>query len=323
MRAIASAAAVASVAALTVLLPQTANATTAPVVVPGYEFSLLGQHSLPGGTRYRGTEVGGITGADYDASTGEFRLLAGDPRSPRFYTGKLNGHCAPKLTAVTSLRQAENTDPQALRHDSATGTLLWTDGGGAQDPSVREADKRGGFVTRLPTPATLAGASGLTALAPSADGTGVLAALSRPLAADGPAVRFTQYERASATARAQYAYLPETGAEVTELLAVADTRYLVLEQVEAGSAKLFEVDFALGATNIARRPALDGTTYSPVVKREVLAVSALGLRKVDDLQAMTWGPELGDGARTLVLVSDNGLDDWRRTQFIAVKVELG
>lgn len=316
----------AAVAALTAALPQAAHATAAPITAPGYEFSLIGQHALPGGTRYRGTEIGGVTGVDYDAASGEFRLISGDRSAPRFYTGRLSlsGACPrPALTGVSRLVQADGTavaaDPQALRYDAASRTVLWAD---RAAPAVGEARRDGSFVARFAGAPTAAGVTGLAA---TPDGSSFLTASGTPRAEDGDAVRFTLHDRASGEQLVQFAYVPERvpGNGVAEVLAVADSRFLVLEQAGRDSAKLYEVDFAAGATNVADLPALAGSDHLPVAKRLVLDLTRLGLRAVDDLQAVTWGPVLGDGARTLVFVSDNGLDDRERTQFIAVRVRLG
>ncbi|WP_433272019.1 esterase-like activity of phytase family protein [Actinosynnema sp. CS-041913] len=329
--------------ALAVALPTAAQAGTSPITVPGYEFSLIGEHNLAGTTRYAGTTVGGITGVDYDESSGGFRLLSGDRADARFYTGtfSLSGACPkPALTGVGKLRKADGTrfagvDPQALRYDAATGHVLWADAGDRTrkvDPSVREAAGNGAFVGQFATPDVqkvavdgVGAQSGksLSGLTLTSDGQ-VLTALRGPLAQDGDATRLTLHDRASGDPLVQFAYLPDAvaGNGVSEILAVADSRFLVLEQAGVNSAKLYEIDFALGATNVADLPSLAGQTYQPVAKRLVLDLTRLGLSTVDDLEAVTWGPTLSDGARTLVFVSDNKLKYYKRTQLIAVKVRL-
>ncbi len=334
-------------AAIAVALPTAAQAqSAAPIAVPGYEFSLIGEHSLSGYTRYAGTTVGGITGVDYDEASGDFRLLSGDRANARFYTGHfaLSGDCPePSLTAVNRLRATDGTkfagvDPQAIRYDAATGHVLWADAGERTstlkvDPSVREATGNGTNVGRFATPdvqkvavdgtGAQSGKS-LSGLTLTQDGQQVLTTLRGPLAQDGNATRFTLHDRATGDPLVQFAYLADAvaGNGVTEILTVTDSKFLVLEQAGANSAKLYEIDFTLGATNVADLTSLVGQSYLPVSKRLVLDLTQLGLSKVDDLEAVTWGPTLSDGARTMVFVSDNELKSYKRTQLIAVKVRL-
>ncbi|GAA3883597.1 esterase-like activity of phytase family protein [Saccharothrix violaceirubra] len=321
--------AVLGITAVLIAVPTTtAQAAPAPITVPGYEFSLIGEYGLAGLTRYQGTVVGGITGADYDQATGEFRLLSGDRDNARFYTGSLSlsGACPkPKITGVSRLRgTSAGVDPQALRYDTATGNVLWADAGSVTkklDPSVREADKKGNAVARFATPdvqkvGVQKGLS-LSGLALTVDGVAVLTTTRGPLAQDGTLIRFTLHDRASGDPLVQFAYGSDTGAEVTELLAVTETRFLVLERT-GRDAKLYEVDFANGATNIADVPALAGEQVDTLSKRLVLDVSRLGVR-TDELEALTWGPVRADGARSLIFVSDNHLKATKRTQLIAVK----
>ena len=50
----------------------------------------------------------------------------------------------------------------------------------------------------------------------------------------------------------------------------------------------------------------------------VLDFARLGLRSVDNLEGMTWGPPLTNGERVLLLVSDNNFNPAEVTQFIAL-----
>jgi hypothetical protein len=323
----------AAAAALAVMLPQTAQAAeaTAPITVPGYEFSLIGQHSMPGGARYAGTEIGAVTGVDYDQATGKFRFVSGDARSPRFYTGTISlaGNCPrPTLTGVSKLEKADGTaftgvSPQALTFDAATGTVLWA-GAGREVPAVREAAANGTYVGGFTPPQVQGAGSELTGVATVPNDGTVYSIARKPLAGDAGAVRLTLHGRTTGDPLVQFAYVPEAvaGNGVAEILRVDDYRFLVLEQAGTNSAKLYEINFFDGATNVASLPELAGQDYLPVTKRLVLDVTGLGLGRVDNLQAMTWGPQLADGANSLVLVSDNGLNDWKRTQLIAVRVRL-
>lgn len=287
----------------TALVLAAATAAVATVIAApaaqAADFSLIAQHSLPGHTRFAGKTVGGVTGIDVQPD-GQFRLITKD----RVFTARI-ADCV-TITGVKELRQADGTKfpqsaPQGVRVDNG---LLWTDGS-----VVRESTTNGAFAKQFP--ASLAGAT-LTGLATTPEGT-VLTATKAPAATDGTATRLTLHDRATGEPLVQFGYVPD--APVAEILHITDSRFLVLE-----GKKLFEIDFAAGATNIAGVPSLAGATYLPVAKRQVLDLTTLG--GVDNVQGVSWGAALADGARTLVFVSDNGLSSYRRTQLLVVRAVI-
>lgn len=134
----------------------------------------------------------------------------------------------------------------------------------------------------------------------------------------------------------QFAYeldaLPEEPAGfgtsgVTEILAISEKRLLVVERATVEDAegifknfiKLYEVEIA-GATDISSTEALTGAEVTPVTKRLVLDVNAAGVDPVDNIEGISWGPELETGDRSLVLVSDNNFNDTQVSQLIVVEV---
>jgi 3-phytase len=54
----------------------------------------------------------------------------------------------------------------------------------------------------------------------------------------------------------------------------------------------------------------------------VLDFDHLGIT-LDNVEGMTFGPELPDGRRTLVLVSDDNFSETHATQFLAFAVDGG
>jgi 3-phytase len=328
-------------------VPAVGHAAPTTITVPGYQFGLIAEARLSGYTRYQGTKVGGFTGLDYDRATGGFRFLSGDRDDARFYTGRIDvsGTTCPRpsLTGLNRLTQADGkqfpgVDPQALRFDAATGAVLWADAGERQpgelvDPSVRVALPNGSFVGQFATPDVLKVGTAnngpkrgqsLSGLALTSDSQAVLSTVRSPLYQDGDAARLTLQDRSTGALLVQFAYRSDAlvGNGISEILLVADSRFLVLEQAGPNSARLYEIDFAAGATNVADIPALAGAGYLPVAKRLVLDLTKLGLSTVDNLQGVTWGPTLASGESTLVFVSDNGLEVDKTTQVITVKVRL-
>ncbi|MFE7722306.1 esterase-like activity of phytase family protein [Nocardia rhizosphaerihabitans] len=254
-----------------------------------------------------------------------------------------------------SFYPSKSVDPEDIRVDPLTGDYFWTQEGERAatvlaDPSVRVTRPDGGFVTELPIPENerMRADSGprqnqaLEGATFAAGGALFVTAMEGPLLTDGPVATPT----AGATTRitvqarfgpvlAQYAYplepvfadsRPEPGQAnngVTAILAVDPldpTRFLVLERAFANGAgnrvRIFEIDTAT-ASNVLDAPVAGAR---PVTKRLVADLTDLGIAAVDNIEAMTWGPRLPSGERTLVLVADNNFAAAQRTQVIALAV---
>jgi len=80
-----------------------------------------------------------------------------------------------------------------------------------------------------------------------------------------------------------------------------------------------------GATNVLGIDALyDGGSpiaHTPVSQTEVFAFDDLGI-PIDNIEGMTFGPDLADGRKTLVIVSDNNFGTGQFTQFIVLAVDI-
>ncbi|MEU4415424.1 esterase-like activity of phytase family protein [Nocardia salmonicida] len=261
----------------------------------------------------------------------------------------------PLLRPDGSVYPPKSVDPEDIRVDPWTGDYFWTQegeraGGVLADPSVRVARADGGFVAELPIPENerMRPDSGprqnqaLEGATFAAGGALFVTAMEGPLLQDGPGATTT----AGATTRitvqarfgpvlAQYAYplepvfaesRPEAGQAsngVTAILAddtLDPTRFLVVERAFAkgvgNRVRIFEIDTAFAST-VLDAP-ISGAR--PVTKRLVADLADLGIEAVDNIEAMTWGPRLPSGERTLVLVADNNFASEQRTQLIALAV---
>jgi hypothetical protein len=80
--------------------------------------------------------------------------------------------------------------------------------------------------------------------------------------------------------------------------------------------KLYTVELA-GAKNVVARESLAGQLdrIRPVRKELLLDLDVLGI-PLDNVEGMAFGPDLPDGRRTLVLVSDNNFAPAQFTQFL-------
>ncbi|MGF1570277.1 MAG: phytase [Nodosilinea sp.] len=132
------------------------------------DYELLGEVTIPTGTEFEGTEIGGLSGITYDPTRGVYYVLS-DDRSPaaRFYTldidlsdGELNeGDVA--VQTVTQLLDDEgqpfadgSLDPEGIAL-TGTGTLYISSEGDANaliDPFVRQFSLNGQQISELPVP---------------------------------------------------------------------------------------------------------------------------------------------------------------------------
>jgi len=244
-------------------------------------------------------------------------------------------------------------DPEALRLLPRTGTLLWTSEGDAKlglDPFVREVSPDGRHLRELSLPDHLhmrAASTGprdnltLEGLALTPDGSTAWAAMEAALQQDGPVpgvgqpggpCRFTQLDVASGRALQQRAYMPDaipraplvpgTFADngVSEVLMIDAHRMLVLERAYmagvGNSLRLYEVDTRDGSNTLDTARLAPGG-FRPMGKRLVADFAQLGLTRLDNTEAMAWGPALPNGKRTLVCLSDDNFNPAQVTQFVA------
>ena len=245
-------------AALT--MPGTASLAAGP-----YDFSYLGQQIVPSGTQSLGTTIGGLSGIDYVAASGSSGFTTGsyiaisDDRSAlsnvRFYSIGLNlsgfqrtssaGSAAVSFNSVTTILTpggspfAINTvDPESIRLDSRSGTLIWTNEGqrsasGFQNPTLRTMMPNGthgmdfAVGNRYNPIGSVGGNTGgdsgirnnlaFESLTLSTSGQSVFIATENALAQDGPAStatngtysRVAEFDRSSGALTREFAYYVE------------------------------------------------------------------------------------------------------------------
>lgn len=249
-------------------------------------------------------------------------------------------------------------DPEAIRFDPSTRSLWWTSEGDRAlglAPFVARANPDGMLTGTLPLPAAFrmspAQQTGsrnnatFEGLSLSADGKSLWVSMEGPLYQDGAlptpssgsVSRLLRYDR-NGNVLAQYVYpldaipaapAPGRSADngVTEILAIDDNRLLTLERAGVQGAdgsfttyvRLYEIDIR-GATDVRSLDRLAGASYLPVRKRLVQNLNTLGLKTVDNLEGMAWGPKLPNGRDSLVLVSDNNFNATQITQVLAFEV---
>ncbi|OFA02117.1 esterase-like activity of phytase family protein [Duganella phyllosphaerae] len=249
-------------------------------------------------------------------------------------------------------------DLETLRVDPRDGAIWYGSEGDVTlklNPFVRQADANGSLRYELPLPplfdVAVDQSSGprnnqaFEGMSFTPDGASLWVALEGPLYQDGPAPtpahgaisRITRFAR-DGTVLGQYAYAlepipaaPGKGKNadngISEIMALSDTRMLVLERAGVQNDKgryrnyvrLYEVETA-GATDIAQLATLASASYTVMTKRLVLDLNQAGLRRVDNLEGMAFGPRLANGHASLVLVSDDNFNDKQVTQFLLFEV---
>ena len=144
-----------------------------------------------------------------------------------------------------------------------------------------------------------------------------------PTVTTGATSRITVFDRATGVASAQYAYPIErvqatpvpadqfTVNGPTEILAVTNTKFLVLERsfsvgVVGNQVRLYEVDIT-SATNVLGTAVVTASNATRVTKRLVLDFETLKaqLGGVANLEGITFGPKLASGRDSLVVVADD------------------
>lgn len=234
--------------------------------------------------------------------------------------------------------------------------LLWTSEGDKRlglSPFVREMRLDGTFIRELPTHPMFAMRSGQSgsrdnlsfegmALAP--DGKSVWVAMEGALYEDGATasidggggpIRFTQYDVSTGKAMRQVAYaldaiphrpIPPTGFAdngVPEILMLDEHRMLVLErsfsQGVGNSIRIYVIDVRDGSDTLSV-PNLNATNHRAARKTLVINFDTLNLMRLDNTEAMSFGPRLPNGNRTLLVASDDNFNARQINQFLAFEI---
>jgi len=216
-------------------------------------------------------------------------------------------------------------DLEGIAYDPTNASVVLSDETG---PAIREhALSDGSLLGSITVPPVFASYRpnlSLESLSREPSGGAWWTANEEALSVDGPVSSFTagtlvrlQKFDAMQQAAGQWAYEtdsidgdfgpPGRDSEVSgvaDLVALPNGELLVFERSVGASFfrhRLYEVDFS-GATDVSALPALDGAMFTPVGKH-LLWSQQSGL---SNFEAITLGPELANGVRSVILVSDNG-----------------
>lgn len=249
----------------------------------------------------------------------------------------------------------EAADGEAIRFDPLGADLVWSTEGDfdhGYPPSIRRIRADGAPVERHVVPDALTFHDGsktgarknatTEGISWSADGRSLWVSMEQPLVQDGPVpsvaegglTRLSRLDR-SGKLVVQYAYridpvqvaspvgVGDNG--ISEILTLDDHRLLVLERSGIKEAdghysyhiRLYLADVAK-AQDVSKVGSLLATPVRLVDKRLLLNFDTLGIR-IDNLEAMAWGPRQPDGGRTLVLASDENYDAKQINQILVLR----
>lgn len=169
--------------------------------------------------------------------------------------------------------------------------------------------------------------------------------VEEPLYEDGPRaettpndawIRIFRFDMATKTNTAQYAYklepiahpsTPENAFKINgvpDILWIGNEQMLVMERSFstgnlACTIRIFLVDLSK-AENIIDNPSLkQNPPTKPLPKKLLLNMDSMGMY-IDNVEGMTFGPDLPNGHKTLVLVSDNNFVALEKTQFFVFEI---
>jgi len=230
----------------------------------------IGEYVFPEKTYINNHLVGGFSGIDFTGK--EWILISDDVKAPiRYYTASfdydLNKVYVLKINAEVELKNengqsfANNiVDPEAIRFDKETNTILWTSEGNIKkeiDPALNEATKAGMWQRSFVIPPLFKADSTnkgprhngvFEGLSISSDNKGYWISLELPLKQDGEEpifdhdtespVRFLYFDKTTGKVQKQLVYELEKVARkgkftingVSEILAYQKDKFLVIER---------------------------------------------------------------------------------------------
>lgn len=255
-------------------------------------------------------------------------------------------------------------DLEGIRFDAESKSLVLSSEGSIQntkDPSVFNISTEGNFISAYEIPEYFK-ASGeqkprnngvFEGIAKSFDKTGYWVAMELPLEKDGPKpkvyptnspVRITKFNKQSMLPVSQFAYKLDRISKlpinwfavngVTEVLEYAEGKFLILERAysagygsNGNTVRIYDVD-ASKASNTLEIENLRKTDYQEAEKRLIFDFKSiknfLNQEIIDNIEGMSFGPELPNGKKSLILVSDDNFSSFSKqiTQFILLELEI-
>lgn len=267
-------------------------ATVKKVTQPSADITnikFLGQYEIPYNLQYKNTTIGGLSGIDYDAKNNIYYMISDDrsDKNPaRFYAAKIylhdKGIDSVVFTDVKNMLQPDGKvypnnkqnrfltpDPEAMRYNPASKTLVWTSEGERivnekdtvlENPSIISISPVGKYIDSFALPANLfmhpsekgpRKNSVLEGISFADNYKTIFVSVEEPLYEDGPQadvteknafIRINRFDVATKKNTAQYAYklspvayaaVPETAFKINgvpDILSLGNNKLLVIER---------------------------------------------------------------------------------------------
>ena len=329
----------------------------APPARPAVELLGSGPLVLPFGLEADGLRVGGLSGIVREPAGTWLAVVDNDEKTPArvfrlaFEVGD-EGVTSPSLkdVPVGAIRldglDGGNFDGEGIALESSGRLLVSSE----TEPSIREVSPKGQILAELPVPPMfkkgegrgVRNNEGFEPLVLEPGGDVLWTANERPLQQDAPddktrpgPVRLLRYQRQGEgfVPAAQFVYevdpIERPGVRfntrgLVDLLPLPDGDLLALEreyvELRGLEIQIFRVSLD-GATDVSGLDSLAGKSYTPVRKTLLFDFGSIGFVP-DNIEGMAFGPDLPDGSRTLVLVSDNNFSRLQQTQILALRFRM-
>jgi hypothetical protein len=332
----------------------------APDCATGVDF--LGFSDALNKQTFEGTSVGGLSGLAYDGRRGVYYSIVDNQGTTdaRFYTLRApvdrSGLGTPEVFDVTTLRGASG-EPFTGADFDGEGITLTRKGdlliSSETEPQVRRFSLDGELLEELPVPQRFlvapegGGRTNQTfeSLALSPNNRSLFTANEGYLVPDGETadgsgrIRILRYEDRGPGGfepAEEFYYLTKPGQNVVEIAALSESELLVLERGfvpgQGNTVRVFHVSLE-GAEDVSGEPSLTAAHFEPI-KRELLVdladcppggATSPGTQAnplLDNFEALTLGPRLPGGRRSLLLVSDDNFSPGQVTRVVALGARL-
>ncbi|MEJ7823382.1 MAG: esterase-like activity of phytase family protein, partial [Chitinophagaceae bacterium] len=148
--------------------------------------------------------------------------------------------------------------------------------------------------------------------------------------------RIIKYDMAIRKPIAEYAYRLEPVAHpatptnafmvngVTDILSIAENTLLVIERSystgkKASTIRVYSTDLSNASNILNTESLIQNPAKNIALKKLLINMDSLGIY-IDNIEGVTFGPELPNGNKTLIFVSDNNFSRDQKTQFILFEV---
>lgn len=339
------------------------------------KLSLLDVYEIPFETQFQKTKIGGLSGIDYDENENKYYIISDDRaefNKARIYEAKISFNNE-KIDQVSfekiiylrnenqeifesnQLNPAKSTDPEEIRFNSKTKTLVWSNEGDRilnsdkvilQNPSIFEIHSDGKYLQsyQLPSIITMSATEkgvrrngGIEGLTFNKDFSKLYASLEEPLYEDGNRaeviaggiIRIFEFDTETKKNTNQYFYpldavakvpIPSDGFTVNGVSAILmyeKDKFLVVERSYSVGTDACTIKIFSFDLKTAQNTLDKKSIYD--TKKLLLNLDTLGIF-TDNIEGITFGPKLANGDRSLLLISDNNFSNKQKTQILLFKM---